>query len=162
MNIEINYSYREEDLTLYPFEKLAQFTLAQEECPDTTEVSISFVNNEEMTQLNESYRGKVGPTDVLSFECDGLDDDEFEEEGYYEGSMIPEDEPYLLGDIVIAPDVAEHQCSEFGNSFAYELNLLLVHGLLHLCGYDHLEDEEARIMEAREREILRAWSELQA
>lgn len=162
MNIEINYSYRKDDLRKYPFGELALFTLMQEECPETTEVSVSFVDNEEMTKLNESYRGKVGPTDVLSFECDGLDDDEFEEEGFYEGSMIPEDEPYLLGDIVIAPDIAEHQCVEFGNTFIDELNLLLVHGLLHLCGYDHLEDEEAREMEARELEILRAWSETQA
>ena len=66
---------------------------------------------------------------------------------------------YELGDIIIAPDVAARQSTEFGNSFEQEVSLLIVHGLLHLCGYDHIVDEEAEVMEARERELLTAWTE---
>ena len=66
---------------------------------------------------------------------------------------------YELGDIIIAPDVAAAQADEYGNSFEQEISLLLVHGLLHLCGYDHITDDEAEVMEGREKELLTAWSE---
>lgn len=152
MDIQISYDYRQEDLEKLPLHELAQFVLAREEKPDNTEVSISFVTDEQIAQLNETYRHKEGPTDVLSFECDGLDDD-----------MAPAvpgaDEVYELGDVIIAPDVADRQTREFGTTFEEEVSLLLVHGLLHLCGYDHIEDDEAEIMEGREAEILGAWSQ---
>ena len=154
MEILIDYSYREEALRELPIEALAVFTLTQEELGEGTEVSISFIDDEEMAELNGRYRGKEGPTDVLSFECDGLDDEELFEDG--------ESEVFELGDIVIAPDVAERQSKDFGTSFEEEISLLLVHGLLHLCGYDHIVDEEAEVMEAREAEILDAWKESRA
>ena len=91
------------------------------------------------------------PTDVLSFECDGVDDD-------LSAMTLAEDPVYELGDVVIAPDVASRQTREFGTTFEEEISLLLVHGLLHLCGYDHIEDDEAEVMEKREAEILEAWS----
>ena len=68
-----------------------------------------------------------------------------------------EDAVFELGDIIIAPDSAEGQCGEYGNTFEQELSLLLTHRLLHLCGYDHMVDEEAEIMEAREKELLSEW-----
>lgn len=152
MDIQISYDYREDDLRALPLEELTRFALASEDCPFNTEVSITFVDDEEMAQLNGQYRGKEGPTDVLSFECDGLDDDFFAE--------APDQERvYELGDVIIAPDVAERQTHEFGTTFEGEISLLLVHGLLHLCGYDHIEDDEAEVMEAREAEILAAWNE---
>ncbi len=61
--------------------------------------------------------------------------------------------------MVIAADVAEAQTHEYGTSFEEEISLLLVHGLLHLCGYDHIEDDDAVVMEGREKELLRAWAE---
>ena len=67
------------------------------------------------------------------------------------------DIPFELGDIVIAVDVAMRQTEEFGTTFQEEIELLLTHGLLHLCGYDHIEDDEAEVMEALERRILAAW-----
>ena len=150
MNILIDYGYREADMRAFPIEELAEFALAAEECPDNTEGSISFVDNDEMAELNEEYRGKVGPTDVLSFECDGLDDEEvFGDEG--------EAPIFTLGDVIIAPDVAEAQCASYGTTFEQEITLLLVHGLLHICGYDHIEDEDAAEMQQRERDILGAW-----
>lgn len=151
MDILIDYRYREQDVAPLPLEELSKFVLAAEGKPQTTEVSVSFVDDEEIAQLNEEYRGKVGPTDVLSFECDNLDD-EF-------SNPFAEEEVYELGDIIIAVDVAERQTEEFGTTFEGEITLLMVHGLLHLCGYDHIEDDEAEVMEAREAELLAAWAD---
>ena len=97
---------------------------------------------------------KQGPTDVLSFECDGLDDD-FDGGAAYDDAGVPDDEPFMLGDIIIASDYARAQTAQFGTTPQEELAVLLVHGLLHLCGWDHVHsDEEAEAMEAREREML--------
>lgn len=159
MDITINYDYGREDIEAFPLRELAGFVIAQEGKPAHTEVSISFVDDGEITRLNETYRQKQGPTDVLSFECDGYDDDFdlseslSEDFGGQEGSL-----PFELGDIVIATDVAKRQTQEFGTTLQEEIELLVTHGLLHLCGYDHVKDDEAEVMEARERELLAAWS----
>lgn len=158
MDICLNYDYRKKDLCAFPFQKLTEFVLGEEEMPSSTEVSITFVDDEEMAELNFEYRGKEGPTDVLSFECDGLDDDFDDFIPGFEGED-DEDAPFTLGDIIIAPDVAERQASGFGTTLEGELTLLLVHGLLHLCGYDHIEDDEAEEMKLRESELLAAWGE---
>ena len=152
MNILVNYRYREDDLRSLSIEDLAQFVLAYENLPFNTEVSISFVADETIAELNERYRHIEGPTDVLSFECDSVADD-------LEATLGAENPIYELGDVIIAPDVAERQTQEFGTSFDQEITLLLVHGLLHLCGYDHIEDDDARTMESREAELLRAWAD---
>lgn len=149
MEIQINYDYRFDELERMPLHELSQFVLVRERQPYQTEVSVNFVKDEIIAELNERYRGKVGPTDVLSFECDGVDD---------EMPAVGDGEVYELGDIVIAPDVASRQTQEFGTTFEEEISLLLVHGLLHLCGYDHIEDDEAEVMEAREAELLAEWA----
>ena len=138
-------SHREpEPLDLTAFERLAAFILDRESAPTYAELSIAIVELAEMTELNEQYRGKVGPTDVLSFECDDL-------------CAAEPDEPLTLGDVVIAPEVAETQAAEYGHTVEEELNLLLVHGVLHLLGYDHEDDADAEAMQARERALLTAW-----
>ena len=147
MEIQVNYDYREQDVKcLFDVDALARFVIQREGKPADTEVSVNFVTDEAIHELNRDYRGVDRPTDVLSFECDG-----------YEGEddLAPvEGMAYELGDIVIAPDIAEAQAPEYGLSFADEVSLLVTHGLLHLCGYDHMEDAEAEVMEARERELL--------
>ena len=153
MDIAINYDYRPEDVEPLPIAELARFVLEWEEKPQNTEVSISFVDDGEIAYLNETYRDKKGPTEVLSFECDGFDDDFEDDMAMPDGVDIP----FELGDIVIAVDVAIRQTEEFGTTFQEEIELLLTHGLLHLCGYDHIEDDEAEVMEALERRILAAW-----
>lgn len=150
MNILVDYSYNPINVDSFQLERLAELVITQEGKPDTTEVSISFVDNQCITELNERFRGIVGPTDVLSFECDNLDD------GF--GQNAQED-VYQLGDVVIAPDVASIQCKAFGNNIQQEIELLLVHGILHLCGYDHINEEDAIIMESREKELLKMWQE---
>lgn len=107
-------------------------------------VSVSIVDSEAIRRLNASWRGIDAPTDVLSFECDALDDE-----------TIPSDEPVELGDVILCPSVIEAQAPEFNSSFAAEFRLMLVHGVCHLLGFDHIDPEEARSMEARELEILR-------
>lgn len=140
-------SHREDELLdLDGFVNLALFVLEVENAPDQCEVSIAVVDIEEMTSLNEQYRDKTGPTDVLSFPCDDPTD------------MSTPDQPITLGDIIIAPDIALSQAAEYGHTAEEELNLLLVHGVLHLLGYDHIEDDEASVMQARERSILEAWA----
>ncbi len=151
MEIQINYEHGKEELEQLPLKELTQFVLAREDKPFNTEVSISFVSDEAIAELNERYRHKDGPTDVLSFECDGVDDD-------LSAMTLAEEPVFELGDVIIAPDVASRQMREFGTTFEEEISLLLVHGLLHLFGYDHIDDDEAEVMEKREAEILDAWS----
>lgn len=140
-------SHREpEVLDLSAFERLAAFALDREDAPQNCELSIAIVHLAEMTELNERYRGTSGPTDVLSFGCDDP------------CAVLGPDEPVTLGDVVIAPEVAEAQAAEYGHTVEEELNLLLVHGVLHLLGYDHDADVDASAMQVRERAILLAWS----
>lgn len=119
-------------------------TMAHEGITRPVEVSVSFVDDEEMRGLNRAWRDIDAPTDVLSFECDSPFDED-----------IPEDEPVELGDVILAPGVIAAQAPQFDATPAEECRLMLVHGLLHLLGYDHLDDEEAAAMEEREAEILR-------
>lgn len=119
-------------------------TMAHEGITRPVEVSVSFADDEEMRGLNRAWRDIDAPTDVLSFECDSPFDGD-----------IPEDEPVELGDVILAPGVIAAQAPQFDATPAEECRLMLVHGLLHLLGYDHLDDEEAAAMEEREAEILR-------
>ncbi len=139
-------SHREpEPLDLVAFERLAAFVLEREEAPAAVELSIAVVEVEEMAELNSGYRDAAGPTDVLAFPCDDP------------CAVVGPDEPVTLGDVVIAPEIAERQAAAYGHTVEEELNLLLVHGVLHLLGYDHKSDDEAEVMQSRERMILEAW-----
>jgi probable rRNA maturation factor len=133
------------------YEHLARLVLSAENLPPETEVSVTFVSSDAIAQLNTRYRNKSGPTDVLSFSCDEV------------ATARTEGAPLLLGDVVIAPEIALAQskgaaAGSFEAAQAAELNLLLVHGLLHLCGYDHEDSACARHMEARQDELLHQWA----
>lgn len=123
---------------------IAAHVLAVEGVEREVEISVSFVDEEEMHGLNAEWRGIDRTTDVLSFECDSAFDDD-----------IPAGELIELGDVILAPEVIAAQAPGFGNTPADECRLMLVHGLLHLLGYDHIEDNEAEVMEAREDALLR-------
>lgn len=135
-----------EPLAFEAFERLAHFALTLEEAPENSELSVLIVDVEEMRDLNMKYRGIDSPTDVLSFGCD-------------DPCPVEGDEPITLGDIIIAPQVAERQAEELGTTIEQELNLLLVHGVLHLLGYDHETDDGAEAMQGRESAILTAWAD---
>ena len=112
---------------------------------DMTEVDITIVDDEEIHQLNRDYRGVDRPTDVLSF---ALDEDDEDEPELLEGQL------HLLGDIIISAETATRQAEEFGHSYERELAFLTVHSMLHLLGYDHLDEGEMkRQMRAREEAI---------
>ena len=123
------------------------------------ELSMLFVDEEAMTDLNKRFHGKDGPTDVLAFP---IDDDPTEggrspdSGGTGPGYSATEssDLPMMLGDVVVCPAVAERNAPEHAGTYDDELALLIVHGILHLMGMDHLEDEEAEAMEKREQELL--------
>ncbi|MBB5173936.1 rRNA maturation RNase YbeY [Texcoconibacillus texcoconensis] len=116
-----------------------------EEVAEDSEVSVSFVDDETIHSLNNEYREKDKPTDVLSFALN-----EGEEETVIGADHVPE----LLGDIVISVPRAHEQAKEYGHTFSRELGFLAVHGFLHLLGYDHDTDENKREMFAKQETIL--------
>jgi probable rRNA maturation factor len=138
--------------------RLAEAVLQEEELAGDAELSVLFVDERSISELNARFLGKDGPTDVLAFPID----EEPVESGRSPDSggtgpgmpSEPEDMPVLLGDIVICPAVAFRNAPEHAGTYEDELALLVVHGLLHLMGMDHDEDDEAEEMEAKERELL--------
>ena len=113
---------------------------------DGAEVSVSFVTPDEIQSLNREYRGVDSVTDVLSFpQFDSVDEllDMQEETGVAE-----------LGDVVICMERALSQAEEFGHPLEREVIYLFVHSVLHLLGYDHMEEEDKKVMRAREEEVM--------
>ena len=106
-------------------------------------VSISVVSDEEIQQVNLEWREKNAPTDVISLEVERPDDPDLAP-----GEMCE------LGDIILAPNFIARQAKEYGTTEADEFRLMLVHAVLHLLGYDHIEDDEAEVMEAREDSLV--------
>ena len=119
-------------------------TLVNENFNGSAEVSVRFVNDEEIHKLNLKYRQKDSSTDVLSFPL-GI-------EGVYD--VNNDTGAQMLGDIVISTEHAVEQAERYGHSLQREIGYLTVHSMLHLLGYDHIDDDEAEEMEALERELL--------
>ena len=121
---------------------VAQTILSALECPDETELSVVVVDDEQIQQINCEYLQRDNPTNVISFA---------QQEG--EGAGIC---PGLLGDVVISAETAARDAEEAQVSFFSELSFLLIHGILHLLGYDHERgsQEDAEIMEAKELELF--------
>ncbi|MEM7272778.1 MAG: rRNA maturation RNase YbeY [Actinomycetota bacterium] len=121
-------------------------------------LDLSFVDRDEMTDLNREHMGGDGPTDVLAFPLDGVDEpDGFADlTGVDEVPELDELIEPLLGDVVVCPDVAAAQAADHVGSVDGELTLLVVHGILHVLGHDHAEPEETDRMQARERVHLEA------
>lgn len=126
-------------------ERICTYVLDAERVLEDVEVSVSFVDDEEMRELNGTWRSIDSVTDVLSFENESPFDPE-----HVPGELVE------LGDIILDPDQIARQAPGFGNTPEDECRLMIVHGMLHLLGYDHIEDDEAEEMEAREDDILRA------
>lgn len=122
---------------------IAQKLLKAENCPDNTEVSVLLTDDDMIAGLNKQYRNVDGPTDVLSFSQLEGDDD-----------FAQEVDDGVLGDVVISVERAQAQSQAQGNTLDEEVDMLLVHGILHLLGYDHAEPDEEKVMFARQAEIL--------
>jgi probable rRNA maturation factor len=137
--------------------QLARQVLTARGVKGETEVSLLFVDEEAMARLNEQFLGKSGPTDVLSFPIEdepGPTGRSPDFGGTGPGTSAEEGTLTLLGDVVICPVVAARHAEEHGVAVDDEIALLVVHGLLHLLGLDHVIDAEAERMEALEQELL--------
>jgi probable rRNA maturation factor len=130
-------------------ERLAAATLAAEGLEDDIEVAITFIDEAPMARLNATHLGKSGPTDVLSFPLETLTP------GARSATPVG-GPPRAIGDIFICPAVVADNATSAAVSFQDEMALMVVHGLLHLLGYDHVVDSEAEQMEQRERDLLAA------
>ena len=130
-------------LTDEEVEQAIELVLDEEQVERPCGVSLSVVSDARMQELNFEWRGIDKCTDVLSLECERPDD----------ADRAP-GEPCELGASILAPHYIAEQAASFGTTAADETRLLLVHGLLHLLGYDHLHDDEAEVMEAREDELV--------
>lgn len=126
---------------------LAEMVLASEGFPSETGVDITAVTDVAIEQLHVAHMGLAGPTDVLSFPLEALTRGEVPE-------IRAGQAPIHLGDVVLAPDYIARQAERLDVAFADEMALMVVHGILHLMGWDHEDDAEAEQMEARERALL--------
>jgi probable rRNA maturation factor len=138
---------------------VARFALDRMRIHPLAELSVLLVDESTMTGLHERWMGEPGPTDVLAFPMDELRPPHLA--GNRSGDPEPGADPKLLGDVVLCPQVAAEQAKKAGHSTQDELELLCVHGILHLLGYDHAEpDENAEMFGLQDRLLKRESSGL--
>ena len=127
--------------------RLAEMVLDEEGFPPDTQVTVLFVDDDEIAAYNQRFLERGGPTDVLAFPVEHL-----------LPGIVPEHDPLgpplMIGDVIISPAYVRRQAEEHGVSFESEMSLMVAHGILHLLGYDHRNDEDAERMEKRESELL--------
>lgn len=138
-------------------EEVINFALKEEEVTVKAEISMLFVDNEEIREINNDTRGIDRATDVLSFPMLDYEDKKVFKEMYKDkefNETFMDGEELVLGDIVLSLERALEQSEEYNHSFTREACYLVVHSVLHLLGYDHMEDEDKKVMRKREEEIL--------
>lgn len=151
------------DVDLLRWIGLARLVLREERVPVEAEMSLIFVDESTMTDLNERFLGNQGPTDVLAFP---IDDDALASGrqpdlgGRGPGAPTePSDPPVVVGDVIVCPQVAGRQAAGRSSPLDDELALLVVHGILHLLDYDHADERDAQAMRRREQELLTRFAE---
>ncbi len=126
---------------------LAEMILRDEGYPDDAEVTLLFVDESEMASYNHRFLDRHGATDVLAVPVEEL-----------VPGVVPDHDPHgpplILGDVVIAPAYVRRQAVDYGVTYEDEMSLMVTHGILHLLGYDHIDDDDAERMEERERQLL--------
>lgn len=136
-------------------ELMIETVLEHEGCPYEAQVELLLTTDEEVHMMNREHRGIDRPTDVLSFpmldvrtpgDLSGVEE--------MPDAFDPESGELMLGDIVISKDKVIAQAEEYGHSLKREYAFLIAHSMLHLLGYDHMEDDERLLMEQRQREIM--------
>ena len=136
-----------EPVDLLQLRHLAELVLTEEGFPDETEVTVLLVSDDEMSSYNERFLDRSGPTDVLAFPVEELTP-----------GFVPDHDPVgpplVIGDVIVAPAYVRRQADETEVGFDEEMALMVAHGILHLLGYDHIEDGDAELMERREAELL--------
>lgn len=151
---EVTFPFSVEEVV----ESVALQALDTENCPYEVQINVLLTDNEGIHAFNKEYRDIDRETDVLSFP--NLD---FEEEGVFEIAeeneadyFDPETGELILGDIIISVDKVKEQSESYGHSLKREFAFLVAHSMLHLCGYDHMEEAEAAVMERKQEAILQA------
>ncbi|RYP81872.1 rRNA maturation RNase YbeY [Nocardioides guangzhouensis] len=135
------------ELDVQALSQLSRFVMDQMRVHPQAELCIKAVDEDTIAGLNEKWMEKEGPTDVLAFPMDEL----------RPGLVNEEPEEGMLGDLVLCPVVAERQAATAGHSTEAEIELLTVHGILHLLGYDHAEPEEHEEMFGLQAQLLDEW-----
>lgn len=149
MKLEIDFLDELSELAqqeIEEIEKLLNFAADKENIQAGSELSVTFVSNERIQEINREYRDKDQPTDVISFALEEMGEGEIE--------VVGADIPRVLGDIIISVPRAREQAEEYNHSFMRELGFLTVHGFLHLLGYDHMNEQDEKKMFDRQKEIL--------
>ncbi|HIW81550.1 MAG TPA: rRNA maturation RNase YbeY [Candidatus Acetatifactor stercoripullorum] len=137
--------------------QVAKEVLEAERCPYEVQVNLLVTDNAGIREFNKEYRGIDAETDVLSFP--GL---EFARPGVFEieesslhDCFDPDSKELILGDIIVSADRVREQAENYGHSEEREFAFLVAHSMFHLCGYDHMEETEARVMERKQEEVLK-------
>ena len=146
--MELDFNSFDETLNNYQeiYAELVTKTLKHLSLNFNPYISVTLVDNNYIHQINRDYRHKDMPTDVISFAF--LDGNEKKDQLFHSGEMV------VLGEIYISIDKAKEQADQYGHSLNRELKFLFVHGLLHLLGYDHMNEEEEKVMFRLQDEIL--------
>lgn len=151
---EIDFSYEA------VVEQVIRQSIEMEKCPYECEVNVTITDNEGIRNMNREFRELDVPTDVLSFPMieyrKPADFSDLEGENVMAGNFNPESGELLLGDIVISLERAREQAEEYGHSLKREISFLVAHSMLHLFGYDHMEDAERLRMEEKQEQILQS------
>jgi probable rRNA maturation factor len=156
----INIEYESEKKLDIPYKDIITAVIEEsmdyEGCPYEAEVNVLITDNEDIRQINQEFRNIDNPTDVLSFPMVDYDfPSDFDRlEDMANDYFNPETGELLLGDIVISIDKVIEQAEKYGHSENREMAFLVAHSMLHLFGYDHMEEEERQIMEQKQEEIL--------
>lgn len=136
------------------FKKIALEVLKEEGFEADVQVNMMIVSLDEIHKMNMEYRNIDRPTDVLSFP-----NLSFSKPGQFDlrdtaDIIDPETNEIILGDIIICYDKIKEQAAEYGHSLLREFSFLTAHSMLHLCGYDHMEESDAVLMEQRQKDVL--------
>lgn len=153
---EIKEEVNDEELMLA--QKVIEHVLLKEGCPFDCEVNVTMTDNNSIWAVNKEFRDMDKPTDVLSFpNCDFEvpgDFTQFDDEDVYYDCFNPENDSFVLGDIMISRDKMNEQAEEYGHGVTREFAFLIAHSVLHLIGYDHMEESDAKCMEQKQTEYL--------
>ena len=164
----MSLSIEKEIDAVFPFDyeelanRVVSFVMEHEDFPYDAEVNLTLTDNDGIHEINRMYREIDRPTDVLSFpmlsyETAG-DFSKLEED--YDDNFNPDTGEIMLGDIVISVDKVKEQAASYGHSEEREFAFLIVHSMLHLFGYDHIEPEDAVVMEKKQTDILNEMNNL--
>ena len=137
--------------------EVAEEVLRSEGCDREVEISLTITNDEGIRELNREFREIDKPTDVLSFPNVSYDEpgDFSVMDGEQEPDLLnPDTGNIVFGDIVVNEDRVRSQAEEYGHSTKREFAFLIAHSMLHLCGYDHMEEDEAAVMEKKQSDVL--------